>query len=84
MGVSCPQNSEGMLGGDRVSGQEVSPAEEPRASRLRLFEDPGAVLGEENLIPWSRVVERLEREWNFWLSTTRPDGRPHVTPLWGV
>jgi hypothetical protein len=39
---------------------------------------------EEPLLPWSRVVERLEQAQNYWLATTWPDGRPHVTPLWGV
>lgn len=38
----------------------------------------------EPLLPWSHVVERLESARNYWLATTRPDGRPHVTPLWGV
>lgn len=36
------------------------------------------------LLPWSHVVERLERARYYWLATTRPDGRPHVTPVWGV
>jgi len=32
-------------------------------------------------IPWSRALEQLEAgsAQRFWLSTTRPDGRPHVT-----
>lgn len=34
--------------------------------------------------PWS-LVERLVSEAElFWLSTVRPDGRPHVTPLLAV
>ncbi len=36
------------------------------------------------LLPWSWAVERLERARNFWLSTTRPDGRPHAMPVWAV
>lgn len=28
--------------------------------------------------------ERLEREANIWLATTRPDGRPHLVPIWFV
>lgn len=31
--------------------------------------------------PWSEVAEILDRSEMFWLSTTRQDGRPHVTPL---
>lgn len=33
-------------------------------------------------IPWSRPLEQLESvegHLTFWLATTRPDGRPHVT-----
>lgn len=32
----------------------------------------------------SLLVQRLAEARNYWLATTRPDGRPHVTPLWGV
>ena len=28
--------------------------------------------------------ERLDQEGNIWLATTRPDGRPHLTPIWFV
>lgn len=28
------------------------------------------------------IDERLRREPTLWLSTTRPDGRPHVVPVW--
>ena len=27
---------------------------------------------------------RLEREANVWLGTVRPDGRPHLVPIWFV
>ena len=27
---------------------------------------------------------RLRDEQNLWLATTRPDGRPHLTPIWFV
>ena len=36
------------------------------------------------MLSWSRVNERLERARNYWVGTTRPDGRPHVVPVWGV
>jgi hypothetical protein len=36
------------------------------------------------MLPWSHAVERLERARYYWLATVRPDGRPHVTPVWGV
>ncbi|WP_371796357.1 pyridoxamine 5'-phosphate oxidase family protein [Streptomyces sp. NBC_01718] len=34
--------------------------------------------------PWSEAVAVLTRAEVFWLSTVRPDGRPHVTPLIGL
>jgi general stress protein 26 len=34
--------------------------------------------------PWAVANERLEQAEVFWLSTVRPDGRPHVTPLLAV
>jgi Pyridoxamine 5'-phosphate oxidase len=36
------------------------------------------------LKPWSYAVERLTRSRGYWVSTTRPDGRPHCVPIWGV
>jgi PPOX class probable F420-dependent enzyme len=30
------------------------------------------------------VVERLHEARNVWLATVRPDGRPHIAPLWFV
>ena len=36
------------------------------------------------LLPWARVVEWLERSRNYWVCTTRPDGRPHAKPVWGL
>ncbi|WP_405569074.1 pyridoxamine 5'-phosphate oxidase family protein [Streptomyces sp. NBC_01167] len=33
---------------------------------------------------WSEAVDHLRTAEVFWLSTVRPDGRPHVTPLIAV
>lgn len=29
-------------------------------------------------------LERLQSEQNIWLATARPDGRPHLVPIWFV
>jgi hypothetical protein len=29
-------------------------------------------------------LQRLETEANIWLATVRPDGRPHLVPIWFV
>jgi hypothetical protein len=34
--------------------------------------------------PWAEARSRLEEAEVFWISTVRPDGRPHVTPLIAV
>ena len=33
---------------------------------------------------WSWALERLERSHNYWITTARPDGRPHLMLVWGV
>jgi len=36
------------------------------------------------LLPWTWADERLTKGHNYWVATTRPDGRPHLMPVWGV
>jgi hypothetical protein len=57
---------------------------EPRVSRPTAPDEYAFSRGKGPVLPWSHVVERLVSERNYWLATVRPDGRPHVTPLWGV
>ena len=35
-------------------------------------------------ISWEWVTERLSKARNYWVATTRRDGRPHVSPVWGL
>jgi hypothetical protein len=39
---------------------------------------------EEGILPWSFVDERMANARNYWVATSRPDGRPHATPVSGV
>jgi hypothetical protein len=39
---------------------------------------------EAGLLPWAGVAEKLAAARNYWVATTRPDGRPHAVPVWGV
>lgn len=34
-------------------------------------------------LPYSHAEERLAKSRNYWICTTRPDGRPHSIPVWG-
>jgi hypothetical protein len=43
------------------------------------FSSPGATA-----VPWAEARDRLESAEIFWLTTVRPDGRPHVTPLLAI
>ena len=47
---------------------------------------PGYGVPETNdgALPWSWAEERLARCRNYFLASVRPDGRPHVMPLWGL
>lgn len=39
---------------------------------------------DEGLLSWAVVEERLVGADQYWMATTRPGGRPHVVPRWGV
>lgn len=54
------------------AGQPVMPA------GYGLSGDPAGRLD------WGWAVERLTAARGYWLATTRPDGRPHVMPVWGL
>lgn len=38
----------------------------------------------EGLLPWSEAEAQLTEARSYWIATTRPDGRPHCVPVWGV
>ena len=58
---------------------------EPKASRAywpdALQNPSDATTG---LKPWGWALERLEKSHNYWMATSRPEGRPHVMPVWGI
>ena len=52
---------------------------DPKPELDTRFSDPGAAA-----TPWAATVAVLDRAELYWLTTVRPDGRPHVTPLVAV
>jgi general stress protein 26 len=52
---------------------------EPASTRLSAFSSPGAVP-----TAWADGRSDLRAAPVYWLTTVRPDGRPHVTPLIGI
>jgi hypothetical protein len=54
---------------------------EPRGEQLPL---PPVYGSPKKMIRWSVVRKELEDAPTYWVSTTRPDGRPHVVPRDGL
>ena len=88
--------TEGLLRGRRISPAEVRRHEEieratehdrrrdmtleaPVTELDSRFSSPGAMA-----LPWREAEQRLQTAEVYWLSTMRPDGRPHVAPLIAV
>ena len=56
---------------------------EPRRRRPP-FRGYGVPETEDGMLTWEWAVERLTTARNYWVATTRPDGRPHAMPVWGI
>lgn len=56
----------------------------PSRDRPEMPDGYGVPETDEGLLEWSAVEGRLVAATHYWLATTRPDGRPHVVPRWGV
>jgi len=61
---------------------ETDPTREgdPEPGQPRMF---GGYVGSAKL-PWTWAIEQLSRTRNYWIATTRPAGKPHCRPVWGV
>jgi len=55
----------------------------PSASRPHI---PGYGLpeGNQGLLRWSWAEQRLKKSHNYWITTVKPDGSPHVMVVWGL
>ena len=40
--------------------------------------------GSKGLLAWSWAEQRLKKSHNYWMTTVRPDGSPHVMVVWGM
>lgn len=54
------------------------------SDRPEMPADYGIKRGKTGQLPWNWVSERMEKSHNYWVCSTRPDGRPHAMPVWGV
>ena len=56
----------------------------PSRDRPQVPGGYGVPITDDGLLEWASVEDRLRSAKHFWMATTRPDGRPHVVPRWGV
>ena len=54
----------------------------PKISRPRL--PKGYADNPVSYVDWEWVAAQMTESENYWLSSVRPDGRPHVVPRWGA
>jgi PPOX class probable F420-dependent enzyme len=60
------------------AGRQGPPSERPD------LDGYGIATSAEGLMPWSWADAQLRDAHNYWICTTRPDGRPHAMPVWGA
>src|SRR5881396_1639873 len=55
----------------------------PKATRPHM---PGYGLpkSKKGLLAWKWAEQRLKKSRQYWIATTRPDGRPHVMVVWAL
>jgi hypothetical protein len=56
----------------------------PRATGRPKLPDGYGVTQAGPYLQWETVEARLVEATDYWLASTRPDGRPHVVPRWGA
>ena len=44
----------------------------------------GLPKAKKGLLPWKWAEDRLNKSRQYWIATTRPDGRPHVMVVWAL
>jgi uncharacterized pyridoxamine 5'-phosphate oxidase family protein len=55
----------------------------PRATRPHI-PGYGVPKSKRGLLPWKWAENRLNKTREYWIATTRPDGRPHVMVVWAL
>lgn len=55
----------------------------PKSTRPNI-PDYGLPKSKKGLLPWKWADDRLKKSRQYWIATTRPDGRPHVMVIWAL
>lgn len=63
-----------------MSAQSLNPI----PSRPTMPAGYGIPQSSEGMFAWDEIRGYLETAQLYWIATTRPDGRPHVVPIWGA
>lgn len=56
---------------------------EPKATRPNM-PHYGIHSSPDGLMSWDWVDAQMTKSRNYWICSTRPDGRPHAAPVWGI
>ena len=56
---------------------------QPRPSRARMTPGYG-ITDTPRDADWNEITAKIERSRNYWVCTTRRDGRAHAIPVWGL
>ena len=66
-----------------LSHMPKSAAKAPKLTRPNI---PGYGLpkSKKGLLPWKWAEGQLSKTREYWIATTRPDGRPHVMVVWAL
>ena len=68
-----------------MSSHPKAPASQNPTASVGVPHMPAMYHGKkrDKFLPWSHAEERLTSARNYWVCTSRPDGRPHSAPVWG-
>jgi len=56
----------------------------PKPDRPKMPQGYGIGKSSKDMLDWRDVEKRLQKAHNYWVATSRADGRPHAMPVWGL
>lgn len=65
------------------SAAAKSATKEPKSGRPIMPALYGMGKAKKGTMKWADVEKKLATSRNYWICTTRADGRPHAMPVWG-
>ena len=58
-------------------------SKQPKSTRPQMA-GYGLPKSKKGLLPWKWAEDRLKKSKQYWIATSRPDGRPHVMVVWAL